>query len=178
MTLAEVLEARGGPLEEDEVWALLFTSAESLLDLFSIGKVYRPAVESCRKCGVMLRHILYLLHCVCFIFLGQSNICSIISPTSLLLSTNGTLAFKNCTMTDEACAFTAPEMLQGRATSSRTALEKVSISPSTKALYIAKTVLTLKWGLFYVCVYIYINTCMYTITSSSYLWCGLWCLNI
>lgn len=38
MTLAEVLEARGGPLEEEEVWALLLTSAESLLDLFSIGK--------------------------------------------------------------------------------------------------------------------------------------------
>ncbi|XP_058235782.1 tyrosine-protein phosphatase non-receptor type 13 isoform X2 [Hemibagrus wyckioides] len=102
VTLAEVLEARGGPLEEDEVWALLFTSAESLLDLFSIG---------------------------------QSNICSIISPTSLLLSTNGTLAFKNCTMTDEACAFTAPEMLQGRATSSRTAMEKMIVYSLGMTLY-------------------------------------------
>ncbi|TSK22776.1 FERM and PDZ domain-containing protein 2 [Bagarius yarrelli] len=94
VTLAEVLEARGGPLEEDEVWALLLTSAESLLDLFSIG---------------------------------QSNICSIISPTSLLLSINGTLAFKNCTMTDEVCAFTAPEMLQGCAMNTRTATEKMIV---------------------------------------------------
>ncbi|KAK2852673.1 hypothetical protein Q7C36_007874 [Tachysurus vachellii] len=102
VTLAEVLEARGGPLEEDEVWALLFTSAESLLGLFSIG---------------------------------QSNICSIISPASLLLSTNGTLAFKNCAMTDEACAFTAPEMLQGRTLSSRMAMEKMIVYSLGMALY-------------------------------------------
>ncbi len=38
VTLAEVLEARGGPLEEDEVWSLLLGSAESLLDLSYKGK--------------------------------------------------------------------------------------------------------------------------------------------
>ncbi|KAG9341093.1 hypothetical protein JZ751_019847 [Albula glossodonta] len=33
VTLAEVLEARGGPLEEDEVWSLLLGTAESLVDI-------------------------------------------------------------------------------------------------------------------------------------------------
>ncbi|KAF5910209.1 tyrosine-protein phosphatase non-receptor type 13-like isoform X1 [Clarias magur] len=102
VTLAEVLEARGGPLEEDEVWSLLLTSAESLLDFFSIG---------------------------------HSNICSIISPTSMLLSVNGTLAFKNCTVTDEVCAFTAPEMLQGRAISTRMAMEKMIVYSLGMTLY-------------------------------------------
>ncbi|XP_053357962.1 FERM and PDZ domain-containing protein 2 isoform X3 [Clarias gariepinus] len=102
VTLAEVLEARGGPLEEDEVWSLLLTSAESLLDFFSIG---------------------------------HSNICSIISPTSMLLSANGTLAFKNCTVTDEVCAFTAPEMLQGRAISTRMAMEKMIVYSLGMTLY-------------------------------------------
>lgn len=59
------------------------------------------------------------------VFLGH-NICNIITPASLLLSATGTLAFKNCAMTDEVCAFTAPEMLQGRAISTKLAMEKVS----------------------------------------------------
>ncbi|XP_026873049.2 FERM and PDZ domain-containing protein 2 [Electrophorus electricus] len=37
VTLAEVLEARGGPLEEDEVWSLLLGSTETLLDLYHKG---------------------------------------------------------------------------------------------------------------------------------------------
>lgn len=60
-----------------------------------------------------------------FVFLGH-NICNITTPASLLLSATGTLAFKNCAMTDEVCAFTAPEMLQGRAISTKLAMEKVS----------------------------------------------------
>uniref|UniRef100_A0A8C7QR12 KIND domain-containing protein n=1 Tax=Oncorhynchus mykiss TaxID=8022 RepID=A0A8C7QR12_ONCMY len=80
VTLAEVLECRGGPLLEDEVWSLLLGTAESLVDVSYKGTV-----------------ILLI----------------IISPTSLLLSATGTLAFKNCTLSDEACTFTAPEMLQG-----------------------------------------------------------------
>ncbi|RXN25975.1 FERM and PDZ domain-containing 2-like protein [Labeo rohita] len=35
VTLAEVLESRGAPLEEDEVWALLFGAAEALIDISS-----------------------------------------------------------------------------------------------------------------------------------------------
>uniref|UniRef100_A0A8C2WU68 FERM and PDZ domain containing 2 n=1 Tax=Cyclopterus lumpus TaxID=8103 RepID=A0A8C2WU68_CYCLU len=39
--------------------------------------------------------------------------CNIISPSSLLLSATGTLAFKNCGLSDDVSTFTAPEMLQG-----------------------------------------------------------------
>uniref|UniRef100_A0A4W6C864 FERM and PDZ domain containing 2 n=1 Tax=Lates calcarifer TaxID=8187 RepID=A0A4W6C864_LATCA len=45
-------------------------------------------------------------------FSGHNNMCNIISPTSLLLSATGTLAFKNCGLSDEVSTFTAPEMLQ------------------------------------------------------------------
>ncbi|XP_042593142.1 FERM and PDZ domain-containing protein 2 isoform X2 [Cyprinus carpio] len=101
VTLAEVLEARGGPLEEDEVWSLLLGSAESLLDLSYKGH----------------------------------NICNIITPASLLLSATGTLAFKNCAVTDEVCAFTAPEMLQGRAISTKLAMEKIIVYSLGMTLY-------------------------------------------
>ena len=33
VTLAEVLEARGSPLDEDEVWCLLIVTTEALLDI-------------------------------------------------------------------------------------------------------------------------------------------------
>uniref|UniRef100_A0A671PZ97 KIND domain-containing protein n=1 Tax=Sinocyclocheilus anshuiensis TaxID=1608454 RepID=A0A671PZ97_9TELE len=110
VTLAEVLEARGGPLEEDEVWSLLLGSAESLLDLSYKGKTLT----------LKLGH----------------NICNIITPASLLLSTTGTLAFKNCAMTDELCAFTAPEMLQGR-------------TISTKLIIVYSLGMTLYWSVDY-----------------------------
>lgn len=57
---------------------------------------------------------------------GVNSMSNIISPSSLLLSAIGTLAFKNCGLTDEVSTFTAPEMLQGRASSSRPATERVS----------------------------------------------------
>ncbi|XP_077092850.1 FERM and PDZ domain-containing protein 2 isoform X3 [Siphateles boraxobius] len=101
VTIAEVLEARGGPLEEDEIWSLLLGSAESLVDLSYKGH----------------------------------NICNIITPASLLLSATGTLAFKNCAMTDEVCAFTAPEMLQGRAISTKLAMEKIIVYSLGMTLY-------------------------------------------
>lgn len=59
--------------------------------------------------------------------------CTIISPTSLLLSATGTLAFKNCGLSEDVSTFTAPEMLQGRASSTKPATERVSVpytSPS------------------------------------------------
>lgn len=40
ITLAEVLEARGGPLLEEEVWSLLLGTAESLTDVSDKGKVW------------------------------------------------------------------------------------------------------------------------------------------
>ncbi len=39
VTLAEVLEARGGPLLEEEVWSLLLGTAESLVDVSYKGKI-------------------------------------------------------------------------------------------------------------------------------------------
>uniref|UniRef100_A0AAV2JK35 KIND domain-containing protein n=1 Tax=Knipowitschia caucasica TaxID=637954 RepID=A0AAV2JK35_KNICA len=92
VTLAEVLEARGGPLLEEEVWSLLLATAESLVDV-----AYK----------------------------GHNNMCTIISPTSLLLSASGTLAFKNCGLSEEVSTFTAPEMLQSRA-GAKPATERVS----------------------------------------------------
>lgn len=38
MTLAEVLEARGSPLDEDEVWCLLLATTGALLDISRKGK--------------------------------------------------------------------------------------------------------------------------------------------
>jgi len=38
VSLAEALEVRGGPLQEEEVWAVLSQSAESLQELFHKGK--------------------------------------------------------------------------------------------------------------------------------------------
>jgi len=59
VTLAEVLEARGGPLEEDEVWSLLLGSVESLVDLSYKGKMLTlllvlcfPAGEECSPCKI------------------------------------------------------------------------------------------------------------------------------
>ncbi|XP_076830968.1 LOW QUALITY PROTEIN: tyrosine-protein phosphatase non-receptor type 13 [Brachyhypopomus gauderio] len=102
VTLAEVLEARGGPLEEDEVWSLLLGSAETLLELY-----YR----------------------------GHSNICNIISPASVLLSATGTLAFRNCAMTDEARPFTAPELLGGQGLTTKLATERMIVYSLGMTLY-------------------------------------------
>lgn len=37
VSLAEALEVRGGPLQEEEVWAVLSQSADSLQELFHKG---------------------------------------------------------------------------------------------------------------------------------------------
>ncbi|KAL6101807.1 uncharacterized protein ACO6RY_16971 [Pungitius sinensis] len=102
VTLAEVLEARGGPLLEEEVWSLLLGTAESLVDVS---------------------------------YKGQNNMCNIISPTSLLLSATGTLAFKNCGLSDDVSTFTAPEMLQGRASSTKPAIERMLVYSLGMTLY-------------------------------------------
>uniref|UniRef100_A0A3P9IZU7 KIND domain-containing protein n=1 Tax=Oryzias latipes TaxID=8090 RepID=A0A3P9IZU7_ORYLA len=90
VTLAEVLEARGGPLLEEEVWSLLLGAAECLMD-------------------ISYRH---------------NNMCSIISPTTLLLSATGSLAFKNCGLSVEVSTFAAPEMLQDQASSTKPATDR------------------------------------------------------
>ncbi|CAL1578039.1 unnamed protein product [Knipowitschia caucasica] len=103
VTLAEVLEARGGPLLEEEVWSLLLATAESLVDV-----AYK----------------------------GHNNMCTIISPTSLLLSASGTLAFKNCGLSEEVSTFTAPEMLQSRA----------GAKPATERMLVYSLGMTLYWS--------------------------------
>lgn len=40
VSLAEALEVRGGPLQEEEIWAVLNQSAESLQELFRKGKSF------------------------------------------------------------------------------------------------------------------------------------------
>uniref|UniRef100_A0A3Q2XRR7 KIND domain-containing protein n=1 Tax=Hippocampus comes TaxID=109280 RepID=A0A3Q2XRR7_HIPCM len=90
VTLAEVLEARGSPLDEDEVWCLLLVTTEALLDL------------SLTVSGV-----------VCS---GSGNMCSVLSPGSVLLSANGRMAFKSCGRNDDVASFVAPEVIQGHTT--------------------------------------------------------------
>lgn len=60
--------------------------------------------------------------------LGSGNMCNVLSPGSVLLSANGTMAFKSCPRYEDMASFTAPELQQGHAASTRTAIEKVSQS--------------------------------------------------
>lgn len=63
---------------------------------------------------------------------------SVLSPGSVLLSANGNLAFKSCARHEDVASFTAPEVQQGHAASSRTAAEKVG--------NLQKALLFLLWG--------------------------------
>ncbi|XP_038830883.1 tyrosine-protein phosphatase non-receptor type 13-like [Salvelinus namaycush] len=94
VTLAEVLEARGSPLEEDEVWCLLLGTAEALMEISHKG---------------------------------PGNMCSVLSPGSMLLSATGNLAFKSCPRSENLGSFTAPEVQEGHAASNRTASEKMIV---------------------------------------------------
>eukprot|EP00064_Thunnus_orientalis_P012454 superscaffoldBa00001912_g12489 len=102
VTLAEVLEARGSPLDEDEVWCLLLATTEALLDISKKG---------------------------------SGNMCSVLSPGSVLLSANGSLAFKSCARYEDVASFTAPEVQQGHAASTRTAAEKMLVYSLGMTLY-------------------------------------------
>ncbi|XP_068161767.1 FERM and PDZ domain-containing protein 2 [Antennarius striatus] len=99
VTLAEVLEARGSPLDEDEIWCLLLATTEALLDISKKG-----------------------------------NMCSVLSPGSVLLSANGSLAFKSCARHEDVASFTAPEVQQGQA-ASRSAAEKMIMYSLGMTLY-------------------------------------------
>ncbi|GLD57680.1 FERM and PDZ domain-containing protein 2-like protein, partial [Lates japonicus] len=101
VTLAEVLEARGSPLDEDEVWCLLLVTAEALMDISKKG---------------------------------SGNMCSVLSPGSVLLSANGSLAFKSCARYEDVATFTAPEVQQAH-TATRTAAEKMVVYSLGMTLY-------------------------------------------
>ncbi|KAM9425893.1 FERM and PDZ domain-containing protein 2 [Pholidichthys leucotaenia] len=100
VTLAEVLEARGSPLEEDEVWCLLLATTDALLDISKKG-----------------------------------NTCSVLSPSSVLLSANGSLAFKSPAKHEDVASFTAPEVQPGHTATSRTAAEKMVVYSLGMTLY-------------------------------------------
>ncbi|XP_033990713.1 tyrosine-protein phosphatase non-receptor type 13 [Trematomus bernacchii] len=102
VTLAEVLEARGSPLDEDEVWCLLLATTEALLDIS-------------RK--------------------GSGNMFSVLSPGSVLLSANGSMAFKSCARYEDVASFIAPEVQPGHNASTSTAAEKMVVYSVGMTLY-------------------------------------------
>ncbi|XP_072312586.1 FERM and PDZ domain-containing protein 2 [Eucyclogobius newberryi] len=102
VTLAEVLEFRGSPLEEDEVWCLLLATVDALLDISKKG---------------------------------SGNMCSVLSPGSVLLSANGSVAFKSCVRYEDAGSFSAPEAQDGHAASSRMVTEKMVVYSLGMTLY-------------------------------------------
>uniref|UniRef100_A0A8C5YD19 Protein tyrosine phosphatase non-receptor type 13 n=1 Tax=Microcebus murinus TaxID=30608 RepID=A0A8C5YD19_MICMU len=99
LSLAEALEVRGGPLEEEEIWAVLNQSAESLQELFRKVSKADPAA------------------------LGF-----IISPWSLLLLPSGSVSFTDENISNQDLrAFTAPEVLQNQSLTSLSDVENIHI---------------------------------------------------
>ncbi|XP_007651738.3 LOW QUALITY PROTEIN: tyrosine-protein phosphatase non-receptor type 13 isoform X1 [Cricetulus griseus] len=107
VSLAEALEVRGGPLQEEEIWAVLNQSAESLQELFRRVSIADPAA------------------------LGF-----IISPWSLLLMPSGSVSFTDENISNQDLrAFTAPEVLQSHSLSSLSDVEKIHIYSLGMTLY-------------------------------------------
>ncbi|XP_062963701.1 tyrosine-protein phosphatase non-receptor type 13 isoform X4 [Cynocephalus volans] len=107
VSLAEALEVRGGPLQEEEIWAVLNQSAESLQELFRKVSLADPAA------------------------LGF-----IISPWSLLLLPSGSVSFTDENISNQDLrAFTAPEVLQNQSLASLSDVEKIHIYSLGMTLY-------------------------------------------
>ncbi|XP_063519919.1 tyrosine-protein phosphatase non-receptor type 13 isoform X13 [Pongo pygmaeus] len=107
VSLAEALEVRGGPLQEEEIWAVLNQSAESLQELFRKVSLADPAA------------------------LGF-----IISPWSLLLLPSGSVSFTDENISSQDLrAFTAPEVLQNQSLTSLSDVEKIHIYSLGMTLY-------------------------------------------
>ncbi|KAK2866066.1 hypothetical protein Q7C36_002122 [Tachysurus vachellii] len=66
---------------------------------------------------------------------GPVNLCSIISPGSILISPSGSVAFKTCSRTDNVASFTSPEMTVAQSSSSKEAVEKMLIYSLGMTLY-------------------------------------------
>uniref|UniRef100_A0A7N8WQ84 KIND domain-containing protein n=1 Tax=Mastacembelus armatus TaxID=205130 RepID=A0A7N8WQ84_9TELE len=101
VTLAEVLEARGSPLDEDEVWF-----QANLIKSFQLASVTSFWSGLC---------------------LGSGTMCSVLSPGSVLLSASGNLAFKSCVRYEDMASFMAPEVQQGHTASTRTVMVVYSL---------------------------------------------------
>ncbi|XP_027709180.1 tyrosine-protein phosphatase non-receptor type 13 isoform X10 [Vombatus ursinus] len=107
VSLAEALEVRGGPLQEEEIWAVLSQSAESLQELFRKVNTADPTA------------------------LGF-----IISPWSLLLLPSGSISFTDESVSHQDLrAFTAPEILQNQSLNSLSDVEKIHIYSLGMTLY-------------------------------------------
>ncbi|XP_066243192.1 tyrosine-protein phosphatase non-receptor type 13 isoform X5 [Saccopteryx leptura] len=107
VSLAEALEVRGRPLQEEEIWAVLNQSAESLQELFRKVSIADPAA------------------------LGF-----IISPWSLLLLPSGGVSFTDEDISNQDLrAFTAPEVLQNHSLTSLSDVEKIHIYSLGMTLY-------------------------------------------
>ncbi|XP_074084711.1 tyrosine-protein phosphatase non-receptor type 13 isoform X3 [Macrotis lagotis] len=107
VSLAEALEVRGGPLQEEEIWAVLSQSAESLQELFRKVNTADPTA------------------------LGF-----IISPWSLLLLPSGSVSFTDDSVSNQDLrAFTAPEILQNQSLNSLSDVEKIHIYSLGMTLY-------------------------------------------
>ncbi|XP_036877040.2 tyrosine-protein phosphatase non-receptor type 13 isoform X8 [Manis javanica] len=107
VSLAEALEVRGGPLQEEEIWAVLNQSAESLQELFRKVSTVDPAT------------------------LGF-----IISPWSVLLLPSGSVSFTDENISSQDLrAFTAPEVLQNQSLTSLSDVEKIHIYSLGMTLY-------------------------------------------
>ncbi|XP_024619956.1 tyrosine-protein phosphatase non-receptor type 13 isoform X10 [Neophocaena asiaeorientalis asiaeorientalis] len=131
VTLAEALEVRGGPLQEEEIWAVLNQSAESLQELFRKGgqggllkrraKAKRPAA--------------FYPYCPVSIA-DPAALGFIISPWSLLLLPSGSVSFTDENISSQDLrAFTAPEVLQNQSLTSLSDVEKIHIYSLGMALY-------------------------------------------
>ncbi|GCC28585.1 hypothetical protein chiPu_0007016 [Chiloscyllium punctatum] len=101
VTLAEVLEARGSPMDDDEIWALLLQAAEVLQENALEGSPFH----------------------------------SILSPWSVLLSASGGLTFRSNVSGADIYTFAAPELLQGRSSSSQLGIEKMHLYSLGMTLY-------------------------------------------
>ncbi|XP_069341637.1 tyrosine-protein phosphatase non-receptor type 13 isoform X7 [Eulemur rufifrons] len=107
VSLAEALEVRGGPLQEEEIWAVLNQSAESLQELFRKVSIADPA-----------------------------SLGFIISPWSLLLLPSGSVSFTDENISNQDLrAFTAPEVLQNQSLTSLSDVEKIHIYSLGMTLY-------------------------------------------
>ncbi|XP_029411171.1 tyrosine-protein phosphatase non-receptor type 13 isoform X6 [Nannospalax galili] len=107
VSLAEALEVRGGPLQEEEIWAVLNQSAETLQELFRKVSITDPA-----------------------------GLGFIISPWSLLLLPSGSVSFTDDNISSQDLrAFTAPEVLQNHSLTSLSDVEKIHIYSLGMTLY-------------------------------------------
>lgn len=105
VTLEEVLEVKGGPLTEQQLWSLLCLSSEALQDVFLSGKVWEKGY------GLFT-----------------------ITPESLLLCFSGKVKFSLSSAIQDR-SFTAPETYARKNPPSGSALEKICVYSLGMTLY-------------------------------------------